>query len=379
MSKALFDLGRVDQNRVEFPIEEIRKVNPQRFEFEQIDGIFAAFPEEQVVVGFKDVKPGEFWVRGHIPGAPLFPFLAVLVCTMGSLIVIIAVLARQARVQASQAAKAKTAEAKTELDAAREMARWKNSVLAEAIPKARADLAAMRLRLGSIEDHSRHLREELAGLEEAAKQLQAKGPREEGQRRQTESELAALRGRLAEAERQVADARRAAASRTKSYAVVPYEGPNATRRRPIYLDCRAEAIPRIRCPRSDGGFAVIHPFSGSPKKNWPLERYAELRRRLGAQWCAGPEEALDGAVRFEDLYELGCWLASARLYIGNDSGITHLAAAVGTPVVALFGPSDPAVWRPRGPKVRIVATPSPGQAMDQISLDEVVQAVRSLW
>lgn len=63
---------------------------------------------------------------------------------------------------------------------------------------------------------------------------------------------------------------------------------------------------------------------------------------------------LPGAVRIDDLYLLACWLARARLYIGNDSGITHLAAAVGTPVLALFGPTDPAVWAPRGPHVRVV-------------------------
>jgi hypothetical protein len=116
------------------------------------------------------------------------------------------------------------------------------------------------------------------------------------------------------------------------------------------------AVPRIDCPRAPGDYVVIHPFSGSAKKNWPLERYRELARHLDGPvyWCAGPEESLDGAVRFEDLYDLACWLAAARLYIGNDSGITHLAAAVGTPVIALFGPSDPALWAPRGDHVQVV-------------------------
>ena len=71
-------------------------------------------------------------------------------------------------------------------------------------------------------------------------------------------------------------------------------------------------------------------------------------------WCAGPEEAIENAMRFENLYELARWLASARVYIGNDSGITHLAAAVGTPVVAIFGPTDPAVWAPRGERVSVL-------------------------
>jgi ADP-heptose:LPS heptosyltransferase len=124
-------------------------------------------------------------------------------------------------------------------------------------------------------------------------------------------------------------------------------------------DRRADPLPRIECPRGRGAFAVIHPFSGSPKKNWPLERYRELARRLSrhlpVRWCAGPEEPLDEAVRLEDLYALACWLATARLYVGNDSGITHLAAAVGTPVVALFGPAAPAIWAPRGEHVTVIS------------------------
>lgn len=120
----------------------------------------------------------------------------------------------------------------------------------------------------------------------------------------------------------------------------------------------SDATPRIRCPHGQGGFTVIHPFSGSPRKNWPLENYRRLAALLEpCHWCAGPEEPLDGAVRFDDLYDLACWLASARLYIGNDSGITHLAAAVGTSVIALFGPTDPAIWAPRGPRVHLVRIP----------------------
>jgi heptosyltransferase-3 len=142
------------------------------------------------------------------------------------------------------------------------------------------------------------------------------------------------------------------------------------------------AMPRIECQRSTpGDFAVIHPFSGSASKNWPLHRFRELAARLAlpVRWCAGPEEVLDldllnDAVRFENLYELGCWMASARIYIGNDSGITHLAAAVGTPVVAIFGPTDPAVWGPRGERVSLVS----GGSLEEISVDQVVAAARDV-
>jgi len=119
--------------------------------------------------------------------------------------------------------------------------------------------------------------------------------------------------------------------------------------------CEGRAVPRIDCPRGDQrDFIAIHPFSGSPRKNWPLERYRELARRLDrpVEWCAGPEEQL---VRIDNLYELACWLATARMYIGNDTGITHLAAAIGVPTIAIFGPTDPAVWAPRGESVQIVS------------------------
>jgi len=122
--------------------------------------------------------------------------------------------------------------------------------------------------------------------------------------------------------------------------------------------CASDGIPRIRCDIERENFAVIHPFSGSPRKNWPIEKFRSLATRLErsmpVRWCAGAEDPpLPGAVRIDDLYELARWLARARLYIGNDSGITHLAAAVGTPVLALFGLTDPDVWAPRGANVRI--------------------------
>lgn len=112
------------------------------------------------------------------------------------------------------------------------------------------------------------------------------------------------------------------------------------------------AVPRLPIRKPPAGYAVIHPFSGSPRKNWPLGHFrqaaAVVQRRMPVYWCAGPEEELEGAVRFPDLRGLARWLAAANVFIGNDSGIAHLAAACGVPVVALFGPTDPRVWAPRG-------------------------------
>ena len=92
-------------------------------------------------------------------------------------------------------------------------------------------------------------------------------------------------------------------------------------------------------------------------------------------WNAGVEETLDNAVRFDDLFELAGWLGGSHLYLGNDSGITHLAAAAGARVVALFGASDPDVWAPRGPCVRVIR----GSTMDAIGVQDVINAVRELW
>jgi ADP-heptose:LPS heptosyltransferase len=123
----------------------------------------------------------------------------------------------------------------------------------------------------------------------------------------------------------------------------------------------AGANPRILCPAARGNFAVIHPFSGSPRKNWPLAKFralaGHLERLMPVYWCAGADDPpLPGAICVDDLWELACWLARARVYIGNDSGITHLAAAVGTPTLAIFRASDPTIWAPRAPHVRIVQT-----------------------
>ncbi|MCC6393041.1 MAG: glycosyltransferase family 9 protein [Bryobacterales bacterium] len=135
-------------------------------------------------------------------------------------------------------------------------------------------------------------------------------------------------------------------------------------------------LPRLPVERRDGKFLAIHPFSGSPKKNWPFERFEELAEHspLPVHWIAGPEEDLPGAVRFDNLWDLAQWLAGASLYIGNDSGITHLAAAAGVPVVAIFGPTDPEVWAPRGVDVQVLRAPH--GRMESLATDQVLPYLR---
>ena len=129
-------------------------------------------------------------------------------------------------------------------------------------------------------------------------------------------------------------------------------------------------LPGLRPPGEDrprAGPVVLHPGSGGEWKCWPPERFAELAQRLDAR-VALLEGPADGSAcgvvrgyfpaaeiaRSSDLEDAAALIASATLYVGNDSGVTHMAAALGTPTVAVFGPTDPAVWRPLGRSVRVV-------------------------
>ena len=74
----LFDLSKIDFNVIKADIEQIRKYNPQRFEMEQLTAIVYEDVEAGVCVGYKDLTPDEFWVRGHMPGMPLMPGVVML-------------------------------------------------------------------------------------------------------------------------------------------------------------------------------------------------------------------------------------------------------------------------------------------------------------
>ena len=70
----LFDLSKIDLKAEPiFSKEAICKVNPQRFEMQQLDGILWYDKEKALILGYKDVTENEFWIRGHIPGRPLMP------------------------------------------------------------------------------------------------------------------------------------------------------------------------------------------------------------------------------------------------------------------------------------------------------------------
>jgi len=118
--------------------------------------------------------------------------------------------------------------------------------------------------------------------------------------------------------------------------------------------------------------AVIHPGSGGAHKCWPVENFCRLAGDLGRRsaetvFVLGPAEeerlAPDARERLgsagtcvsgTSVVEVLQIIACADVFVGNDSGVTHLAAAMGTPTVAVFGPSDPIRYRPLGPRVTVV-------------------------
>ena len=71
--KTLADLREFDLEKIEYGPEEIRKRNPHRHEFELLDGVIAYRPEQGIIIGVHTPREDAFWVRGHIPGRPLFP------------------------------------------------------------------------------------------------------------------------------------------------------------------------------------------------------------------------------------------------------------------------------------------------------------------
>jgi ADP-heptose:LPS heptosyltransferase len=137
---------------------------------------------------------------------------------------------------------------------------------------------------------------------------------------------------------------------------------------------------------------VIHPGSGSPAKNWPLQRYVELIRRLKAdehvvrvtigeserqRWSTGEIAELAEVADLRqpaNYLELLEALSAAHVLITNDSGPGHLAGIIGVPTLSLFGPTDPAVWRPAGPRVVTLRA----QPIESLPLERVAAQVAAM-
>jgi ADP-heptose:LPS heptosyltransferase len=141
----------------------------------------------------------------------------------------------------------------------------------------------------------------------------------------------------------------------------------------------AESVPRLQVPRAfettvaTGRWLAAHPGSGSEKKNWPETKWLELlghlmknttlhlllvggeaeRERLARLELAVPAARIK-VMQSVPLPELAAWMASCAGFIGHDSGISHLAAAVGLPALILWGDTDEIIWRPRGRNMTVL-------------------------
>ena len=149
----------------------------------------------------------------------------------------------------------------------------------------------------------------------------------------------------------------------------------------------------ISTGRSHDGDVVVHPGSGSREKCWPVERFLKVIERLRRnrkevrvvlgeveleRFDAGDIKSLEQAatVRRPATYlELFNELRTASLFVGNDSGPGHLAGIMGLPSVILFGPTDPAVWKPMGPRVKTLRGEP---TIDKIAVNDVLAAAKEL-
>ncbi len=156
---------------------------------------------------------------------------------------------------------------------------------------------------------------------------------------------------------------------------------------------------------------ILHPGSGSKKKVWPVSRFLELVHYLQAHLDSknlillGPAEGSEVQKVFEEmrptppilvkglsLIQLASVMKGCQLFIGNDSGISHMAAALGLPAIVIFGPTDPRVWSPRGENVTVVrrvipCSPCPEErffqcndfeCMKEIETREVLQGLEKM-
>jgi heptosyltransferase-3 len=166
----------------------------------------------------------------------------------------------------------------------------------------------------------------------------------------------------------------------------------ATVLEPLGLELR-DPVPSLAIDRNENPKSLLgfHPGSGSAAKNWPVESWIGFAVKGARQFenlLVIGGEADDAVIRsfqrrcrlpviqtmlHPNLWDLARALSKCSFFVGHDTGVTHLAAAVKTPTVALFGPTDPAVWRPLGDHVKIVQ--SRDAMMRSIGLSEVLAAI----
>ena len=132
-------------------------------------------------------------------------------------------------------------------------------------------------------------------------------------------------------------------------------------------------------------YVVIHPFASAAAKAWPQERFVSVATKLQSAGLepmilAGPADDATPFAKFQvfrnaPLAEVKNLMSGAALFIGNDSGPAHIAAAFGVPVVVLFGPSDPVTWAPWRTEARVLTSRG---GIGEIAVEQVIAAAEVL-
>ncbi|MEO2049528.1 MAG: hypothetical protein ABGX16_23470 [Pirellulales bacterium] len=193
--------------------------------------------------------------RGGSDTIGLFPFLAVLLSTMGALLVLLVVLAQKAKQQAIERVVSQAhasiqdlpsvdrvaANEVRQLQLRLEQLHHDQQQLAKLQEQAEASQRDEQLRLSHLEEHTRRLEHELAKLQLASQQLQATENKQLVDQEQAKHELTRLKKLIEDSRLQVDSLRKQAVGK-RSYAIIPYKGPQGTVRRPIYLECDKDGV-----------------------------------------------------------------------------------------------------------------------------------------
>jgi hypothetical protein len=174
----------------------------------------------------------------------MFPFLAVLVCTMGALIVILVVIIHQAQAEVAiehSETVAEMAGIEGDLDAQAELLQLRIEQLRAQRSMTERDLAGERNQLAFIEKHLGELKRQQRQLAEEARRLEGLEPSDRTAHDQKQRQLKALQEAIARTQHELDQARHEN-QQPRSYAVVPYRGAHGTERRPVYIECRSDAI-----------------------------------------------------------------------------------------------------------------------------------------
>lgn len=155
----------------------------------------------------------------------------------------------------------------------------------------------------------------------------------------------------------------------------------------FWLGAKRMEIPRARLHvpvvPADKPYAVFHALASAANKSWPAERFIEVARglqHLEPIFIGGPGDDLSKFSEFRtqinpSLKDTLVLIQSASLFIGNDSGPAHIAAAFNIPLVVLFGESDPVIWAPWRAHAQTLAA---NGALDLIATADVLAAIEAL-